>query len=123
MATAFLDPVISKVAAVGSATIDPKRLAATLHATVGEVADLAGVHRSSLARNPASPEIQRKLGDIVTILSRATDMSGSLEKAVVWFRHQPIPALEQARAADLVARGEAGAVLHYLDVLEHGAYA
>lgn len=103
--------------------IDPKRLASTLHATVAEVAELAGVHRSSLTRNPASPEIQRKLGDIATVLSRATEMSGSLEKAIVWFRHQPIPALDHARAADLVAQGRAGTVLKYLDVLEHGAYA
>ena len=122
MATVLLDPVLNRVAVPGGA-IDPKRLAEMLLATTGEVAELANVHRSSLTRNPGSPEIQRKLGPIATILSRAADMSGSLDKAVVWFRHQPIAALGQARAADLVRRGEADAVLDYLDALENGAYA
>lgn len=122
MATALLDTVLSRVAVRGGA-IDPKRLAEMLLATTSEVAELANVHRSSLTRNPDSPEIQRKLGPIATILSRAADMSGSLDKAVVWFRHQPIAALGHARAADLVRQGEADAVLDYLDALENGAYA
>jgi uncharacterized protein (DUF2384 family) len=109
--------------AVRGGAIDPKRLAEMLLATTSEVAELANVHRSSLTRNPDSPEIQRKLGPIATILSRAADMSGSLDKAVVWFRHQPIAALGHARAADLVRQGEADAVLDYLDALENGAYA
>ena len=46
-----------------------------------------------------------------------------MPKAVIWFRHQPIAALGHARAADLVRRNEAGAVLDYLDALENGAYA
>lgn len=122
MATSLLDPVLNRVASSDGA-IDPRRLAETLLVTVGEIADLAGVHRSSLTRNPGSPEIQRRLGPIATILSRAAGMGGGLDKAVIWFRHQPIAALGHARAADLVRRNEAGAVLDYLDALENGAYA
>lgn len=123
MTQALLDPVLSQVAARGVAAIDPQRLAATLGVTISDMAELARVHRSSLTRNPASPEVQRKLGVVATILSRAADAGGSLDKAVLWFRYQPIAALGQARAADLVAAGEGAAVLQYLDALEHGAYA
>ena len=123
MATALIDPVLESLADPKSAVIDPRRLAATLHLTLGEVADLARVHRTSLARNAASPELQSRLGPIATILSRASAMSGSLPRAVLWFRHQPIAAFGDKSAADLVKAGEANAILAWLDALEDGAFA
>ena len=123
MATALIDPVLESLADPKSAVIDPRRLAATLHLTLGEVADLARVHRTSLARNAASPELQSRLGPIATILSRASAMSGSLPRAVLWFRHQPIAAFGDKRAADLVRAGEANTILAWLDALEDGAFA
>lgn len=123
MATALLHPVLAQVAASNAAAVEPKRLAAMLGVTLTELADLAGVHRSSLSRNPRSPEIQGKLGLLATVLARAAEIGGGVEKAVLWFRHQPIPALGYVRAAELTAAGEGNAVLAYLDALEHGAYA
>lgn len=103
--------------------IDPKRLGDMLHMTQSEVADLAGVHRTTLARNPGSPKVQAELGPIATILSRASDMGGGLAKAVIWFRHQPIAAFGYKRAVDIGQGGEADQVLRWLDALEDGAYA
>ena len=123
MATALLDPVIGALASAAAPGIDPKRLADMLQMTQSEVAGLAGVHRTTLARNAASPEVQARLGPVATILSRAAGMSGSLGKAVVWFRHQPIAAFGFKRAAELVREGEAEQVLAWLDALEDGAYA
>jgi len=125
MATRAIGPdtVLDNLAAPGTATIDPRRLSETLHMTLGEIADLAGVHRTTLARNPSSPEVQARLGPIATILARAADMSGGVARAVLWFRHQPIPALGQKRASDMVRTGHADAVLAWLDALEDGAYA
>jgi uncharacterized protein (DUF2384 family) len=123
MPPAFLTPVLTQVAAPNAAAVDPQRLAAMLGVTLTELADLAGLHRSSLSRNPHSPEIQGKLGLLTTILARAAEVGGGTEKAVLWFRHQPIAALGHARPADLTAAGEGKAVLQYLDALEHGAYA
>ena len=123
MATAFSDPVIDALGDDNVAGLDPKRLADMLQMTLGEVADLAGVHRTTLTRNPRSPEVQSRLGPIATILSRASDLSGGLARAVLWFRHQPVAAFGQKRAADLVRGGEAAVVLAWLDALEDGAYA
>jgi uncharacterized protein (DUF2384 family) len=123
MAPALLNPVLAQVAARHAAAVEPQRLAAMLGITLTELAELAGLHRSSLSRNPHSPEIQGKLGLLTTILARAAEVGGGIDKAVLWFRHQPIAALGHARPADLAAAGEAKAVLHYLDALEHGAYA
>lgn len=123
MATALIDPVLGSLADPRSAVIDPRRLAETLHLTLGEMADLARVHRTTITRNAGSPEVQSRLGPIATILSRASDMSGGLARAVLWFRHQPIAAFGHKRAADIVRAGEADALLAWLDGLEDGAYA
>lgn len=123
MVATLLDPVIDALSADAGAGIEPKRLGDMLHMTQAEVADLAGVHRTTLARNPGSPEVQAKLGPIATILSRASDMGGGLAKAVIWFRHQPIAAFGYKRAVDVVQGGEAAQVLRWLDALEDGAYA
>lgn len=123
MATAFLDPVINALSTDKAHGIEPKRMADMLQMSLGEIAELAGVHRTTLARNPGSPEVQAKLGPIATILSRATDMGGGLSKAVLWFRHQPIAAFGYKRAVDIVQAGEAAQILAWLDALEDGAYA
>jgi uncharacterized protein (DUF2384 family) len=126
MPATILDPILSELHGKDpkdqhAAAINPKRLAAMLQMTQLELASLANVHRTTIARNPESPEVQAKLGPIATILSRAADMSGALGKAVVWFRHQPIAAFGFKRAADLVQEGRASAVLEWLDALEDGA--
>ncbi len=121
MVSVPIDPVIDSLAHHDKGIIDPRRLADLLHVTMGDLADMASLHRTTLARNIGSPEVQSRLGPIATILSRAADMSGGLGKAVLWFRHQPIAALGQKRAADLVRTGEANAVLAWLDALEDGA--
>lgn len=123
MAALLLDPVIDALSGVTSSGIEPKRLADMLQMTQAEVADLAGVHRTTLTRNPGSPEVQSKLGPIATILSRASDMGGGLSRAVIWFRHQPIAAFGYKRAVEIVEAGEAEQVLRWLDALEDGAYA
>lgn len=123
VAALLLDPVIDALSSDADAGIEPKRLGDMLHMTQAEVADLAGVHRTTLTRNPGSPEIQARLGPIATILSRASDMGGGLARAVIWFRHQPIAAFGYKRAVDIVQAGEACEVLRWLDALEDGAYA
>ena len=122
MPTALLDPVLAELAD-DQAAIDPRQLAKMLRMTITEVAALSRIHRVTLSRSPGSPEVQARLGPIATILSRAADMSGSLSRAVLWFRHQPVAALGQKRPVDLVESDEAAAVLQWLDALEDGAYA
>jgi len=41
----------------------------------------------------------------------------------VWFRHQPLPGLSGETARQLVAKGNIGAVLTYIEELRDGTYA
>jgi len=48
-------------------------------------------------------------------------MTGDIDKAIYWFRNEPIADYRHKTAADLVAEGQLGAVLAYLEDLRHGA--
>lgn len=104
--------------------ISPGRVAATLKVPMADIARLAAVHRSTLARAPGSPKVQGRLGDVMRILTEAVDLlDGDLGKAIVWFRHQPLSGFEGQTAEELLAEGHANAVLAHLQMLRQGGYA
>ena len=75
---AVYDPVLS--------AISPDKVAATLHVSLAEIARIADVHRNTLTRSPASPKVQVRLGEVMRILTEATDLlGGDLGKAALWF--------------------------------------
>jgi hypothetical protein len=49
--------------------------------------------------------------------------SGSRERALAWYRSQPIPAFGDQTAEELVREGRAGHLLSYLAGLSVGGYA
>ncbi len=81
------------------------------------------MHRNSIQRNPYSNQTQEKLGTIVKIVTRASVMLGDDRKAVAWFRYQPLMGFDGKTAEDLVAGGQAEAVLRHLDTLDNGGFA
>jgi uncharacterized protein (DUF2384 family) len=104
--------------------ISPDLVAATLHAPLADIARLVDVHRNTLTRAPASPKVQTRLGEVMRILSVATDLlGGDINKAVVWFRHQPLAGFDGQTAEELVTAGHAQAVLTHLGMLREGGYA
>jgi uncharacterized protein (DUF2384 family) len=104
--------------------ISPEKVAAMLHISLTEVARLADVHRNTLARAPTSPKVQERLGDVMRILTEAADLlGGDLGKAALWFCYQPLAGFDGRTADELVASGDASAVLTHLAMLRDGAYA
>ena len=57
------------------------------------------------------------------ILAMATEMAGNEHRAVIWFKHQPIPGWAGKTAYDLVGEGKADKVLAYLEAVRAGVYA
>lgn len=104
--------------------LSPERMAARLRVSLAEIARIADVHRNTLARAPASPKVQARLGEVARILTEAADLlEGDLGRAVAWFRHQPLAGFAGETAAGLVAAGHAAAVLAQLRMLRDGGYA
>ena len=57
------------------------------------------------------------------ILTLAKEMAGDEQRAVIWFKHQPIPGWAGKTAYDLVQEGRADQVLAYLEAVKSGVYA
>ncbi len=100
--------------------ISPKRVASALGVQLSRLAEIAGVHRNTLA-NPASERLQDRLRDMVRVIMAASEVTGDIEQAIYWFRNEPIVTLKRRTAAELVADGHTDAVLAHLSELIDGA--
>jgi uncharacterized protein (DUF2384 family) len=103
--------------------VSPQRMSARLKLSMGDLARMTHVHRNTLARQPASLAVQRRLDPVVKILASAEELTGDADRAIIWFRHQPLPGHDGRTALALVEEGHADAVLAYLEDLRDGTYA
>lgn len=101
--------------------ISPSRFAERSGLSQVRLAQLAGVHRNTVRLNPASEALQDRLREMVRIISSAVELTGDVDQALYWFRNEPIADYRHQTALDLVARGQAEAVLAHLDDLKNGA--
>jgi uncharacterized protein (DUF2384 family) len=118
-----LEPFLSQVRDPKRAFISPSAVSEALHMSLDEVAKLAKIHRNTLTRMPGSPKVQERLGTIVRIISIAATLAGDLNKAILWFRHQPLTGFRNRTAQSLVEDDRADLVLMHLEMLEDGVYA
>jgi hypothetical protein len=100
--------------------ISPQRFSKLLGVQIGSLAGLAGVHRNTL-RNPASERLQDRLRDMVKVISAAAQLTGDIDRALYWFKNEPIADYRHKTAAELVGDGHADAVLTHLEDLANGA--
>jgi uncharacterized protein (DUF2384 family) len=100
--------------------ISPRRLSKALGVKVANLAQLTGVHRNTL-RNPSSERLQGRMREMVKVISAATELTGDVDKAIYWYRNEPIVDYGHRTAAELVAEGHAEAVLAFIRDLENGA--
>jgi uncharacterized protein (DUF2384 family) len=119
----MLSPFLTEVMEPQKGVISPQRLSSVLHITLGRLSELAQLHRNTLTRHPESPDVQQRLGEIVRIISLAAGLVEDQQRAIVWFRHQPLSGFDNKTAEELVAAGHADAVLEHLAMLSDGVYA
>lgn len=100
--------------------ISPTRFSAVLGVKVMALAELTGVHRNTL-RNPSSERLQLKMREMIKVISAAAELTGDIQKAIYWYRNEPIADYDHRTAAELVADGHADAVLAYIRDLGNGA--
>jgi len=60
-----------------------------------------GVHRNTM-RNPASERLQEKLREVVKVIAAVATLTDDIEKAIFWFRNEPIGDYGHKTAAELV---------------------
>lgn len=107
----------------GSPFLSGSRLSEQLGITLSELAKLSGLARNTLSAKSPSRKVDAALSPIVRILAMAAEMAGDEARAVIWFKHQPIPGWAGKTAFDLVVEGKSGKVLEYLEAVRSGVYA
>ena len=103
--------------------ISPARISRRLRVPMSDLAKLTHLHRNTLSQRPEAALVQKGLAPIVRILTAAEELTGDADRAIVWFRHQPIAGHSGLTAMELVEKGHAEAVLSHLQDLRDGNYA
>lgn len=114
---------VADLAEPRTSVLSPRRIAAALHIGIADLATLVGASRATLSRLPVTPAAERALSPLAGILAMAAEMAGSMDRATLWFKHQPLPGWGGRTARDLMADGQAQAVLDYLEATRAGVYA
>jgi hypothetical protein len=100
--------------------ISPKRFSEAIHTDLQTLANQAHVHRNTITRAPASLGVQQFLREAVRVIKAATDLHGDLNKALFWYRNEPLATFDYKTAETLVADGRADDVIRYLTSLGAG---
>ncbi|UVE70335.1 MbcA/ParS/Xre antitoxin family protein (plasmid) [Burkholderia pyrrocinia] len=101
-------------------SISPRRYISVLRLELQDLATQAHVHRSTISRAPDSETIQRFLRETLRVLRAATDVSGDVERAIFWFKNEPLREFDYKTAQTLVSEGRADAAIRYLKMAEAG---
>ena len=107
--------------------VSPQRMSRRLRLPLADLAKLAHVHRNTLTQWPDSSLVQKSLEPLVRILAAAEQLTGDPDRAIIWFRHQPMAgydgrtALERHEELDLLAvdkcRPRSSGISHALRII------
>lgn len=114
------DGFMSFLRDMNASSISPKRYGLVLHVDMQTLAARAHVHRNTLSRAPDAESVQHYLRESVRVIRAATDINGSVEKAIYWFKNNPLPVFNYKTPQDLVSERRTDALVHYIQSLQAG---
>ena len=103
----------------------PVLIASELRTTKAEIAGTLGLGRDAFSRASRirARKTQVRLRQMLEILNRVEEQTGSPLAAYAWFRAEPLPGFGGATADSLMREGKADQVHAYLDRVVAGGYA
>lgn len=102
------------------ATISPRRFGQVLSLDMQTLAAKAHVHRNTISRAPNAESVQGYLRESVRAMRAAADIAGSVEKAIFWFKNNPLPPFDYKTPQDLVSEGRTEDLIRYIQSLQAG---
>lgn len=105
----------------GAAVLSPTRFTELMNMDVKELATQAHVHRNTVTRAPDSENLQRFIREAVRVVRAAVDICGDVDRAIFWYRNEPLPVFKYKTAEKLVSEQRAEDVLDYVMSLQAGA--
>jgi len=106
----------------GKQITSAQAFATRLGITQAELAELTGIDRRSFYRQSGLRKLDEAVRPLMRILNLASEMTGSDQRAALWFKHQPIPGWAGKTAFDLVLERKSDRVLAYLKSVQSGVY-
>ena len=101
--------------------LSPKRFSQAMHIDLQTLAEQAHVHRNTISRAPGSRGVQDFLRQALRVIKAATDLNGDLNKALFWYRNEPLSVFGYKTPERLVSEGRTDDLLPYMASLEAGA--
>lgn len=101
--------------------LSPKRFSQAMHIDLQTLAEQAHVHRNTISRAPGSRGVQGFLREALRVIKAATDLNGDLNKALFWYRNEPLSVFGYKTPERLVSEGRTDDLLPYMASLEAGA--
>lgn len=101
--------------------LSPKRFSQAMHIDLQMLAEQAHVHRNTISRAPGSRGVQDFLREALRIIKAATDLNGDLNKALFWYRNEPLSVFGYKTAERMVSEGRTDDLLRYIASIEAGA--
>ena len=99
-----------------------RAFATNLGITQTELAKLTGINRHAFYRQSGLRKLNEAIRPLMSILNIANEMTGSDQRAALWFKHQPIPGWAGKTAFELVSERKSCRVLAYLRSVQSGVY-
>jgi len=99
----------------------PKRFSRALRIDLQTLAEQAHVHRNTISRAPNSRGVQEFLREALRIIKAATELSGDINKALLWYRTESLGTFGYRTAEQLVSEGRTDELLRYVTSLQFGA--
>ena len=106
---------------VGAAVLSPRRFSEVFSMDLQTLAAQAHVHRNTISRAPGSESVQRFLREALRVIRAAADLSGDVERALFWYRNEPLQPFGYKTAEQLVSDGHTEDLLRYIESLDAGA--
>lgn len=126
MSETMLSRLIERVGDQATGQLLPTKVAEMLSMSLEDLVGLVNTHRKTPTPPAESPEVQERLSVIVQIIAKTASLQAdpqNIGAAAAWFRYQPIAALAEKTAEELVREGLADAVARHLEALTDGLYA
>ena len=98
--------------------LSPKRFSQAMHIDLQTLAEQAHVHRNTIRRAPGSRGVQDFLREALRVIKAATDLNGDLNKALFWYRNEPLSVFGYKTPERLVSEGRTDDLLPYMASLE-----
>ncbi len=101
--------------------ISAERFCRALHIDLETLAEQAQAHRNTVSHSPAAHDIQDLLREALQVIQAATDVAGDVNRAIAWYRNEPINVFDFKTPEQLVLERRSDKLLRYVLSLEAGA--